>query len=118
MAPEASEDQSAAVDQGRRLNRFYTRRIGVPAEGLVATRWPLPVARLIYEIAHREPVTATELRATLGLDGGYLSRLLSDLAKQGIVKQARSKSDGRKTLLSLSAAGRRSFRTLAARSRA
>jgi DNA-binding MarR family transcriptional regulator/GNAT superfamily N-acetyltransferase len=111
--------QSAAtVDHVRRFNRFYTHRIGVLEEGLVETKWPLPVARLIYEIAHREPVTATELRASLGLDAGYISRLLRDLVKQGLVREQRSKSDGRKTLLSLSASGRRGFRKLDARSRA
>lgn len=118
MAQASREPADATADDVRRFNRFYTRRIGVLDEGLVDTRWPLPVARLIYEIAHREPVTATELRAALGLDAGYLSRLLRSLAEQGIIRQQRSKADGRKTLLTLTASGRRGFQTLDARSRA
>jgi DNA-binding MarR family transcriptional regulator/ribosomal protein S18 acetylase RimI-like enzyme len=118
MAKASPEKTDPTVDHIRRFNRFYTRRIGALDEGLVDTRWPLPVARLIYEIAHREPVTATELRAAVGLDAGYLSRLLRGLAEQGVIRQQRSKSDGRKTLLSLTATGRRGFQTLDARSRA
>ena len=64
----------------RRFSRFYTRQIGVLAEDLLDTPFSLAEARVIYEIAHAEPVTAAALRAMTGLDQGYLSRMLAGCA--------------------------------------
>jgi DNA-binding MarR family transcriptional regulator/predicted GNAT family acetyltransferase len=118
MHAAATAPPRAAVDAVRRFNRFYTRQIGVLEEGLLETPYSLTEARIIYELAQRKETTATELRTVLGLDAGYLSRLLRGLGKRGLIDTRPSKADGRRTLLSLSAAGRRAFRSLDARSQA
>ena len=74
--------------------------------------------RILYELAHRAQSTATELCADLGLDAGYLSRILSDFEKRGFLQKNRSETDGRQTLLSLSARGRKAFAPLDERSAA
>jgi DNA-binding MarR family transcriptional regulator/GNAT superfamily N-acetyltransferase len=105
------------VDDVRRFNRFYTRRIGVLREGLLGSEFPLPEARLLYELGQRQRCTATQLGADLDLDAGYLSRLLQSLRKRGFVTAKPSPEDARRSLLSLTAKGRRAFSTLDSRSR-
>lgn len=105
------------VDEVRRFNRFYTRRVGALRDGLLGSPYPLPEARLIYELGQRGRSSASELGAQLDLDMGYLSRLLQSLRSRGLVRAQSSPRDARRTLLSLSATGRREFKTLDARSR-
>lgn len=93
----------------RAFSRFYTRRIGVLDEHLLNTRFTLPESRVLWELAHAPGLTATALAHELGLDAGYLSRLLAGLRERGLVRAAKAPDDGRQTLLSLSAAGRRAF---------
>ncbi len=102
----------------RRFNRFYTRQIGVLAEDLLDTPFSLAEARVIYEIAHAEPVTAAALRGMTGLDQGYLSRMLTGLEKQGLVARRAAPDDGRVRLLHLTAKGRTAFSRLDARAQA
>jgi DNA-binding MarR family transcriptional regulator/GNAT superfamily N-acetyltransferase len=102
----------------RRFNRFYTGQIGVLEEGLLQTPFTLTEARLIYEVAQREPTTATVLREELGLDAGYLSRLLRALQERGVLEKRTSESDGRQSLLSLTTDGRAAFARLDAASQA
>ena len=104
------------VEAVRRFNRFYTRRIGALRPGLLGSPYPLPEARLIYELGRRGRCTATELCADLALDAGYLSRLLKSLRRRGLAQSKRSPDDGRASLLSLTASGRNAFRRLDARS--
>lgn len=100
----------------RAFNRFYTRRIGVLGEKLLSSRFSLTESRVLWELAHEPGLTATALVQRLQLDAGYLSRLLARLRECGLVKAARAAHDGRQTLLSLSAAGRRAFAPLEKRS--
>ncbi|HXM82690.1 MAG TPA: helix-turn-helix domain-containing GNAT family N-acetyltransferase [Burkholderiales bacterium] len=105
------------IDAVRRFNRFYTRRIGVLREGLLGSPYTLTEARLLYELAQGEQATATALGRGLGLDLGYLSRLLQGLKRRGLVQAKRSSQDGRQALLALTAKGRKTFAALNARSR-
>lgn len=104
------------IEAVRTFNRFYTRRIGVLSEGLLHTEFTLTESRLLWELAHAESVTASELARRLDLDPGYLSRLLCGFGRRGLIKRTRSKADGREILLGLTAAGRRAFAPLDARS--
>src|SRR5262245_3427463 len=113
---------TSALDSGveavRHFNRFYTRRIGVLREGLLRSPFSLTQGRVLYELAHRRAPTAVDLRRELGLDAGYLSRLLAGFRKKGLVSRERSESDGRRSLLRLTRRGRQSFAVLDARARA
>jgi DNA-binding MarR family transcriptional regulator/GNAT superfamily N-acetyltransferase len=107
---------SERIASVREFNRFYTRRIGVLHEGLLATEFTLTESRLLWELAHHDGVTAAALARALDLDPGYLSRLLRGLKERGLVRARRARDDGRRWLLGLSAAGRRAFAPLNRRS--
>jgi DNA-binding MarR family transcriptional regulator len=101
----------------RRFNRFFTRRIGVLREGLLHTPYSLTEARVLFEIAYREQLTASYLSRELGLDPGYLSRIVARLKQQGLIKKKRSEIDARRRLLSLTPEGESAFSLLDTRSR-
>src|ERR1700735_5166179 len=105
-------EMASAVAAIRHFNRFYTRRIGVLREGLLQSPFSLAQARVLYELAHRQNPAARALARDLGLDAGYLSRILKGFGKRGLVRRARSEADGRQSILSLSANGRRVFAAL------
>ncbi|WP_457324184.1 bifunctional helix-turn-helix transcriptional regulator/GNAT family N-acetyltransferase [Roseateles sp. P5_E11] len=92
----------------RAFNRFYTRRIGVLAPKLDSD-FTLPEARLMWELAHHAPISASALSKSLQLDAGYMSRLLRGLKNRGLLASQAHPSDGRQTLLKLSPAGKRAF---------
>jgi DNA-binding MarR family transcriptional regulator/GNAT superfamily N-acetyltransferase len=100
----------------RRFNRFYTRQMGLLDEGLLESPFSLTVVRVLYEIAHRPGITATELQEILALDPGYLSRMLRGLRQQGLVSARAPAADRRRRRLSLTARGSRTFGALDARS--
>ena len=109
-------DLDARIQTIRRFNRFYTRQIGLLHEGLAGTAFPLTEARVLYELAHRERATATELGRDLGLDAGYLSRILRGFERRGLVRRTRSTEDARRHHLALTPRGRQAFAPLNARS--
>ena len=104
-------------DLVRRFNRFYTRRIGALQPGYLGSAFPLPQARVLYELGQRGESTASALGAELQLDPGYLSRLLQGLRRQGLVQGEAAREDARRVRLSLTAKGRKAYRRLDARSR-
>lgn len=112
-----ASNRKSAIAAVREFNRFYTRRIGVLRGGLLGSPHPLPEARVIYELGQRGSSTATELGRDLDLDLGYLSRLLQGLKRRGLVQGRAAADDARRSVLSLTAKGRKSFEMLDSRSR-
>ncbi len=100
------------VDAVRRFNRFYTRRIGVLHSSYLGSPFPLPQARVLYEIGQRGECTASELGADLDIDLGYLSRLLQGLKRQRLVQGEPARHDARHIRLTLTPKGRKAFATL------
>ena len=109
-------DLSQRIEAVRRFNRFYTKQIGVLREGLLGSPFSLTEARILYELAHHEKTTATGLGSELGLDAGYLSRLLRSFKKKGLIDKRVSEADGRQNLLTLTDKGKEAFEVLNTRS--
>ncbi|HZS04449.1 MAG TPA: helix-turn-helix domain-containing GNAT family N-acetyltransferase [Blastocatellia bacterium] len=109
-------DLTHSVEAVRRFNRFYTKQIGVLQEHLLQSPFSLTEARVIYELAHREKAAATELGSELGLDAGYLSRLLGDFKKRRLIERKPSETDGRQSVLWLTGKGKKAFAELNAHS--
>jgi DNA-binding MarR family transcriptional regulator/N-acetylglutamate synthase-like GNAT family acetyltransferase len=106
---------SPRVDAVRRFNRFYTQRIGVLQEGWLKSQFSLAEARVLYELTQRDRPTASELARDLGMDAGYLSRILRGFETCGLIVKQTSDSDGRQSLLSITERGRERFAPLETR---
>ena len=104
----ASPEHIGAV---RRFNRFYTRQIGLLRKTYLDTPYSLGEMRVLHELAHPtvEPPTASDIGRALDLDAGYLSRVLRNFEKRGLVKRTTSKNDARQSHVSLTAQGRKFF---------
>jgi DNA-binding MarR family transcriptional regulator/GNAT superfamily N-acetyltransferase len=109
-------DFTRHIETIRRFNRFYTRQIGVLHEHLLSSAFSLTEVRVLYELAHRHELTAARLCHDLGLDPGYLSRMLRSFESKGLIQKKPSPSDARQSLLLLTAAGRKVFTPLDGRS--
>ena len=115
IAPDnVMEHRIAAV---RRFSRFYTGVIGALQEGLLQSRFSLTEARVLYELANREAITASALGRDLGLDAGYLSRILQRFSQERLLAREVSEADRRQSMLALTDAGHAAFAPLDARSR-
>ncbi|NGZ87250.1 bifunctional helix-turn-helix transcriptional regulator/GNAT family N-acetyltransferase [Duganella aceris] len=110
----AFDDRVAAV---RSFNRFFTRQIGVLREGLLHSDYTLTEMRVLYELAHQGDQPAAALGRDLGLDRGYLSRILAKFEGAGMVAKVPSATDGRSKLLHLTERGRAVYEPLDRRSR-
>ena len=99
-------DRTEAV---RAFNRFYTRRIGLLQRGLLDSEYSLPEVRVLYEIANDKDVSATDLVALLGIDAGYLSRMLRGFERDGLIVRSRAAHDSRRSHIALTGRGRRVF---------
>ena len=114
-SPLSADTHDDPVQTLRRFNRFYTTQIGVVNEHLVDSEFSMSEMRVLYELAHRDQPTAGALAKELGLDPGYLSRILRAFEKRGLLSRAESKSDARQNLLSLTPRGRETFAPLEVR---
>jgi DNA-binding MarR family transcriptional regulator/GNAT superfamily N-acetyltransferase len=103
------EPRIAAI---RSFNRFYTKQIGVLSEKLVRSPFSLTEVRVLYELAQRDGVLARELAEELGLDAGYLSRMVKKFNALGFIEKVVNEQDQREVTLSLTGAGRRAFAPL------
>ena len=113
------EPDSAQVAQVRAFNRFYTRSIGVLRDSLAGSSFSLAEARVLYELAHREPdkpdksgesgIEGAELRRMLDLDAGYLSRILARFESAGLVARWAHPADARRQLVAVTEAGRAAY---------
>jgi DNA-binding MarR family transcriptional regulator/GNAT superfamily N-acetyltransferase len=104
-----SEQEVAAV---RAFNRFYTRKLGVLDQQLLKSPFSLSEARVLYELAHRQDLSAKEIGAELGLDAGYLSRIVQNFDEAGLITREPLPSDRRQYRLALTAGGRQTFAKL------
>ena len=110
--PAVSAELEQRIASVRRFTRFYTRQIGLLREGLLDSAFSLSEARVLYELWCRDHLTASELAAELGLDHGYLSRMLRRFAERGLIAKKPAPDDGRQSLLSLTERGRKAFAPL------
>ncbi|RST53272.1 helix-turn-helix domain-containing GNAT family N-acetyltransferase [Variovorax sp. MHTC-1] len=106
----------AAVKAVRQFNRFYTRRIGA-LDPYLGSAMSLTDVRVLYELAHRESAVASEIGKDLGLDGGYLSRILRRFEGAGWLTRETHPKDARQSLLRLTEAGHAAFAPLQQKSR-
>ncbi|MEX3964560.1 GNAT family N-acetyltransferase [Paraburkholderia sp. EG286B] len=111
------EQLIARAEFVRRFNRFYTRQIGVLHEHLLESEFSLTEVRILYELAHRDGLTTSDLCRELGLNAGYMSRVIAGFEKKGLVVKQRSETDARVSELALTAAGRDTFEPLNVASR-
>ena len=109
MSQQDSDDQIAAV---RAFNRFYTRKLGVLDQQLLKSPFSLSEARVLYELANRENPAAKEIGIELGLDPGYLSRIIQNFDDNGLITRKPLASDRRQYRLGLTAKGRQAFAKL------
>jgi DNA-binding MarR family transcriptional regulator/ribosomal protein S18 acetylase RimI-like enzyme len=104
-----SVELSDPVAAMRRFNRFYTQTIGVLEKGYLGTDYTVAEGRVLYEIAKADGTTAKAVGEIVGLDAGYLSRIVARLERDGVVARERSKADGRSAILQLTAHGAEVF---------
>jgi len=104
-----AESEIAAV---RAFNRFYTRKLGVLDQHLSRSPYSLSEARVLYELAHRDDLAAKEIGIELGLDPGYLSRIVQSFDESGLITRKPLATDRRQFRLSLTAKGRQAFAKL------
>lgn|SRR5581483_33967 len=106
------------VERLRAFNRFHTALVGALDEHLLATRYTLTEARVLFELGRGAPLEVLELRGRTGIDAGYLSRILAAFEADRLVTRRRSRDDARRVVVSLTAHGRRAYKTLDGRSAA
>lgn len=112
MDETATHDPRTPEHAIRDFSRFYTRRMGLLEPGFLDSRFTLTQARVLYELATRDDLCASTIAQDLGLDPGYLSRILSRFRQDGLLEAFPSKSDGRRSILRLTEAGRSAYARL------
>jgi len=100
------------IEDVRAFSRWYTRIIGLLDGHILDSSFNLPEARVLYEMYHREGIQAGEMTVLLGIDKGYLSRMLDQFSRKALIVRKRSMEDGRVQHLFLTAKGRAAFEAL------
>lgn len=100
------------IEEVRAFNRWYTGIVGLLDAHVLDSAFNLPEARVLYELYHQDGIPAGEIIALLGVDKGYLSRMLDQFARQGLIGRKRSVEDGRVQHIHLTAKGRKEFEAL------
>jgi DNA-binding MarR family transcriptional regulator/N-acetylglutamate synthase-like GNAT family acetyltransferase len=113
-----SARQSQRIAAVRRFNRFYTRQIGVLRRNYLDSPYSLGEMRVLYELAHGGARTASDIGRALDLDAGYLSRVLRNFEKLGLISRKTSEADARQSHLALTARGEKLFAPFEKRSQA
>src|ERR1700757_1378359 len=103
---EGGARQEAAVSAVRGFNRFYTNVIGLLRGKYLDTPYSLTEARLLFELAQRDTNEVADLRRTVDIDPGYLSRILARFESDGLITRQRSVADGRRQVIELTGSGR------------
>lgn len=116
MSP-AGTTRSDMIASVRTFNRFYTRQMGLLNESLLDSGFSLTEVRVLFELAHRDEPAAADLAADLGVDAGYLSRILKKFEQRGLIARRRAPGDRRRQCVSLTDDGRRTFAPLDAAAR-
>src|SRR5271156_5005048 len=107
-----SPEVSGEIAKFRHFNRMYTRYIGTLNEGLLNSDYSLAEARVLYELANRAAPKASEIAEGLGMDPGYLSRLLGKFDRDGLLQKKTSEQDARFAELVLTTRGKTAFKKL------
>ena len=97
------------VAQVRDFNRFYTRILGLLDKGILNSEFSLPEARVLYELQHHQPCSASEIIVALDMDKGYLSRILKSFSRKGLIILQATESDARISLIKLTSKGKLEF---------
>jgi len=100
------------IDKIRSFNRFYTNIIGLLDQHFLDSPFSLTEGRILYEICNTEDCTAKKIRENIVIDEGYLSRILDNFVKHGLIKKTRSSDDGRLWFIAPTEKGRREFASL------
>ena len=106
---EPKSNLSELAGRVRAFNRFYTQHLGILQRGILGTRFSLSEARVLYEVAQSDGITATQVAEKTGLDEAYLSRALSAFEREGLLRRKPSSRDGRERSLHLTSLGRNEF---------
>jgi DNA-binding MarR family transcriptional regulator len=100
------------IQRIRDFNRFYTNIIGLVDNHILKSPYSLPEARVLYELYHHQPCTASTIMASINMDKSYLSRLLKSFEKKGLLARKQSKEDGRASILVLTTKGNQEFENI------
>lgn len=110
--PAAELSVAPTVAAFRKFNRAYTRFLGTLNERYLHTAYSLAEGRVLFELATRSNPQAKEIAEELGLDAGYLSRILTKFENAGLATRKTAKDDKRAANLRLTDRGRAAIRTL------
>ncbi|MBW8684487.1 MarR family winged helix-turn-helix transcriptional regulator [Chitinophaga rhizophila] len=106
------QEKQKTIDSIRSFNRYYTGLIGLLDDHLLDSEYSLVEARILYEIHTHQPVSASHIMSEIDIDKGYLSRVLKQFERKGLISKQLSEEDARVSLVSLTSSGSALFNEL------